>query len=224
MLRCVDTFSEIPALFPRGVFELAPWRAYAQAHFGSGASLFEDDMNDCLKTGSYTYERDFLPVLQAVWNHPRLEEMHQSFLAAAKGLSERLAQKFGGGLDADLFLYVGLCNGAGWATKLNGRDAVLLGMEKILELGWVSLADMQGLIYHELGHIYHGQHGCFCQKVGEGPSGLCGSCLLKAPPCISSRSWWETRSFTSRTKTAGRPGAAPILLRSRRTLTRTCLP
>lgn len=31
MLRCVDTFSEIPALFPRGVFELAAWRAYAQA-------------------------------------------------------------------------------------------------------------------------------------------------------------------------------------------------
>lgn len=40
MLRCVDTFSEIPALFPRGVFELAAWRAYAQARFGSGASLF----------------------------------------------------------------------------------------------------------------------------------------------------------------------------------------
>lgn len=147
MLRCVDTFSEIPALFPRGVFELAAWRAYAQAHFGSGASLFEDDMNDCLKTGNYTYERDFLPVLQAVWNHPRLEEMHQSFLAAAKGLSERLVQRFGGGLDADLVLYVGLCNGA----------------------GWVSLGDMQGLIYHELGHIYHSQHGCFRQKVGEGP-------------------------------------------------------
>lgn len=130
MLRCVDTFSEIPALFPRGVFELAAWRAYAQARFGSGASLFEDDMNDCLLTGNYTYERDFLPVLQAVWNHPRLEEMHQSFLAAAKGLSERLVQRFGGGLDVDLFLYVGLCNGAGWAATLNGRDAVLLGMEK----------------------------------------------------------------------------------------------
>ncbi len=168
MLRCVDTFSEIPSLFPKGVFELAAWRAYAQTHFGKDASLFEDDMNDCLQTGSYTYEKDYLPVLQAVWNHPRLEEMHQSFLAATEGLSERLAQRFGG-LDADLVLYVGLCNGAGWATALNGRDAVLLGMEKILELGWVSLGDMQGLIYHELGHIYHSQHGCFRQKVEEGP-------------------------------------------------------
>ena len=36
----LQSLSEIPALFPRGVFELAAWRAYAQARFGSGASLF----------------------------------------------------------------------------------------------------------------------------------------------------------------------------------------
>lgn len=169
MIRCVDTFSEIPTIYPNGVFDLARWRAYAQNHFGENISLFEDDMNECLATGSYTFERDYLPVLQAVWQHPWLEEMHQSFLAVVKGLSERLAQKFGNDLDVALVLYVGLCNGAGWVTTLNGRDVVLLGIEKILELGWVSLGDMQGLIYHELGHIYHSQHGCLCRSVGEGP-------------------------------------------------------
>lgn len=126
--------------------------------------------------------------------------MHQSFLAVVKGLSERLAQKFGNDLDVDLFLYVGLCNGAGWVTTLNGRDVVLLGIEKILELGWVSLGDMQGLIYHELGHIYHSQHGCFCPSVGKARSSLCGSCLPKASLCVLSRNWWETSNFTSRTK------------------------
>ena len=146
MIRCVDTFSEIPTIYPNGVFDLARWRAYAQNHFGENISLFEDDMNECLATGSYTFERDYLPVLQAVWQHPWLEEMHQSFLAVVKGLSERLAQKFGNDLDVALVLYVGLCNGAGWVTTLNGRDVVLLGIEKILELGWVSLGDMQGLI------------------------------------------------------------------------------
>ncbi len=132
MIRCVDTFSEIPTIYPNGVFDLARWRAYAQNHFGENISLFEDDMNECLATGSYTFERDYLPVLQAVWQHPWLEEMHQSFLAVVKGLSERLAQKFGNDLDVDLFLYVGLCNGAGWVTTLNSRDVVLLGIEKIL--------------------------------------------------------------------------------------------
>ncbi|HJB38649.1 MAG TPA: hypothetical protein H9942_11395 [Candidatus Acutalibacter ornithocaccae] len=101
MIRCVDTFSEIPTIYPNGVFDLARWRAYAQNHFGENISLFEDDMNECLATGSYTFERDYLPVLQAVWQHPWLEEMHQSFLAVVKGLSERLAQKFGNDLDVE---------------------------------------------------------------------------------------------------------------------------
>lgn len=101
MIRCVDTFSEIPTIYPNGVFDLARWRSYAQNHFGENISLFEDDMNECLATGSYTFERDYLPVLQAVWQHPWLEEMHQSFLAVVKGLSERLAQKFGNDLDVE---------------------------------------------------------------------------------------------------------------------------
>ena len=101
MIRCVDTFSEIPTIYPNGVFDLARWRAYAQNHFGENISLFEDDMNECLATGSYTFERDYLPVLQAVWQHPWLEEMHQSFLAVVKGLSERLTQKFGNDLDVE---------------------------------------------------------------------------------------------------------------------------
>ncbi len=101
MIRCVDTFSEIPTIYPNGVFDLARWRAYAQNHFGENISLFEDDMNECLATGSYTFERDYLPVLQAVWQHPWLEEMHQSFLAVVKGLSEGLTQKFGNDLDVE---------------------------------------------------------------------------------------------------------------------------
>ena len=48
MIRCVDTFSEIPTIYPNGVFDLARWRAYAQNHFGENISLFEDDMNECL--------------------------------------------------------------------------------------------------------------------------------------------------------------------------------
>lgn len=101
MIRCVDTFSEIPTIYPNGVFDLARWRAYAQNHFGENISLFEDDMNECLATGSYTFERDYLPVLQSVWQHPWLEEMHQSFLAVVKGLSEGLTQKFGNDLDVE---------------------------------------------------------------------------------------------------------------------------
>ncbi|MFC3745570.1 hypothetical protein [Paenibacillus sp. GCM10012306] len=37
--------------------------------------------------------------------------------------------------------------------KINERSVVLLGVEKILELGWDAPEDLAALLYHELGHI-----------------------------------------------------------------------
>ena len=177
-------------------------------------------MNDCLQTGSYTYEKDYLPVLQAVWNHPRLEEMHQSFLAATEGAFGALGSKVrrpGRGPGA----LCGACaTGRGWATALNGRDAVLLGMEKILELGWVSLGDIQGLIYHELGHIYHSQHGCFRQKVEEGPQRFVWQLFAEGVAMCFEQELVGDDQFYQQDKNGWRAGAAAILLRSRRTFDR----
>ena len=49
-------------------------------------------------------------------------------------------------------------------TNINGRDVILLGVEKILELNWFDEVSMCGLIYHELGHVYHTQYGDFEQQ------------------------------------------------------------
>ena len=71
---------------------------------------------------------------------------------------------FGHELEIDIVLYVGLCNGAGWVTNINGRDVILLGIEKILELNWYDEDSMRGLIYHELGHVYQMQYGVLEQE------------------------------------------------------------
>lgn len=65
----------------------------------------------------------------------------------------------------DIILYLGLCNGAGWATALDGRNAILLGIEKIIELDWQNEADMQALIFHEIGHIWHKTYGVLYPKT-----------------------------------------------------------
>ena len=57
----------------------------------------------------------------------------------------------------EIVLYLGLCNAAGWVTTMNGKDVVMLGVEKILELNWHELDALYGLVYHELGHIYQKQ-------------------------------------------------------------------
>ena len=65
-------------------------------------------------------------------------------------------------MDLDIILYLGLCNGAGWATSLHNKNVVLLGIEKIIELDWCNEEDMFALIAHEIGHIWHKtKGGCF---------------------------------------------------------------
>ncbi len=104
----------------------------------------------------YDYERELLPVLNnAVRNPDKLQKMHDSFVNALDGLEERIREQLHTELDADIVLYLGLCNGAGWAETIGGKPVVLLGIEKIIELDWTGYADMVGLIYHELGHLWH---------------------------------------------------------------------
>ena len=73
--------------------------------------------------------------------------------------TKKLTKVFGKSADADIVLYIGLCNGAGWVTKIQERTTVLLGIEKIIELDWCGKDDMIGLMIHELGHVYQSQYG-----------------------------------------------------------------
>ncbi len=52
-------------------------------------------------------------------------------------------------------IYVGIGCGAGWATQYQGCPACLLGLEKIVELGWGSEEQLRELVAHEIGHLVH---------------------------------------------------------------------
>lgn len=52
-------------------------------------------------------------------------------------------------------VYVGIGCGAGWATTYNGNLAVLMGLENIVDCRWFQKKSIRGLIYHEIGHLYH---------------------------------------------------------------------
>ena len=78
-----------------------------------------------------------------------------------------------------LFSIWGLCNGAGWATSLDGRDAVLLGIEKIIELNWQDESAMQALIFHEIGHIWHKTYGNLYPEARSEGEKITGSALYQ---------------------------------------------
>ena len=140
MIKIIDTFAQINNLFEDGKFILDKWKEYMNSIYDNTANLVIDDMKECFGNGDYVYEKDILPIITAVYKHADLEILHSSFCKVTEGLNKKVNDCFGNEVDIDIVLYVGLCNGAGWVTNINGRDVILLGVEKILELNWVDEA------------------------------------------------------------------------------------
>lgn len=135
-------------------FEIKSWIKYARS---ISSALPEKCIND---SSAYTFNDDVLPVVSNALNDEyRLKKLSDLFDALTNELKDRLCILFEVVPDVSVILYLGLSNGAGWATELDGKDAVLLGAEKILELKWDTEDQMRALIYHEIGHIWHKYEG-----------------------------------------------------------------
>ena len=150
MLHFIDTFSNMRTCFPEGKFSLPDWQRYAAEIAGE----LPEKVAKC--AAGYSYESNVLPVVQGVYeNWPLLEVAHASFQSAAARIILQYPKFFQTDLDVTTVFYLGLCCGAGWATSLGGKPAVLLGAEKILELKWHDPDRMYALIAHEIGHLWH---------------------------------------------------------------------
>ena len=170
MIRIIDTYAENNHLFDDGKFSIDKWKNYINQIYSNSAELFLSDMKECLDNGKYTYENDILPILNDVYENPKLDTLHKSFKKVVNQLNQKVLDTFGKELNVDIVLYMGLCNGAGWVTNINGVDTVLLGVEKIIELDWCDINAMYGLIYHELGHVYQKQYGTLERSFSDSKS------------------------------------------------------
>lgn len=151
-MRVIDSFPQMGRAFERGEFSIAAWRRYAAEISPELPEKLEAD------AAEYDFAGAVLPVLQQFYEKSEQAALaHASFRKLVGGLSEKFCSVLGSAPEADVILCLGLCNGAGWATSLGGRPVVLLGIEKIVELGWCGEADMAALLYHELGHLWHFQ-------------------------------------------------------------------
>lgn len=154
-MRIVDTFDRIPVCFPAGVFSLEAWKQYAASISPVLTQMCLEDMQ------GYDFEGMVAPVLtHYAANTAKAKQAHEAFLRHIHGLDARLCDALGQPVEATVVFYLGLCCGAGWATELDGQPAVLLGVEKIVELDWCDKMSMAALIDHELGHLWHFQQRC----------------------------------------------------------------
>ena len=164
-MRIINTSEEILSSFEEGHFEIEKWNNYIDRMVPGARKLCTDDMQECIDNG-YLWQKDYLPVLDNVFLHNEARNKTiKEYDAITDSLEERILKVFNKAVEADIILYLGLCNGAGWATKIVNRQVVLLGIEKIMELNWYDKDSMTALIFHELGHIYHQQYGLWNDKV-----------------------------------------------------------
>ena len=146
-IQCIDDHVKCP-------FELQPWIEYAR-------SISPGLPEKCIVDSSlYAFDDEVLPVVShALEDRDRMKHLSSLFDLLTHELKDRLHVLFEHLPDISIILYVGLCNGAGWATELDSKDTVLLGAEKILELKWDTEEQMRALIFHEIGHIWHKYEG-----------------------------------------------------------------
>lgn len=159
-MKIINACADIDSFFPDGKFTLATWRTYADSFSAELASKCIDDIAD------YDFEQDVLPVVQtALDNREKRRAVSHTFAAVTRKLSDRIRLLYDSEPELDIVLYLGLCNAAGWATTLDGNRAVLLGFEKLIELNWCDENALIGLLYHEIGHIWHADMGGKCPEM-----------------------------------------------------------
>ena len=158
-MRITDTSDKLLSSFDNGIFDDKKWGTYIDKSVPGARKICEMDKQECIEAG-FSWEKDFLPVLNAVYtDEESRNKAIKSFHVVTDHLNEKIIEKFGRTVDTNLVLYLGLCNGAGWVTRINNEPTVLLGIEKIIELKWYDADSMNGLIIHELGHVYQDQYG-----------------------------------------------------------------
>jgi hypothetical protein len=113
-------------------FSLPLWEEYA---WKISPELPQKIIED---SSSYNFNRDILPVLlRSINDREKLDEANCSLEAATEMLNIRFAEIFGMEIQVDIILYLGLCNGAGWATTLDAGKRFCSASKKSWSLNGV---------------------------------------------------------------------------------------
>ena len=132
--------------------QIAAWQEYYAQHAPDFPERLYADYAD-VDGGWMSIARE------RVWPHlgERIERMclaNDSIRAVHSGICERALRTLGFRDPLAIVSYVGLGNGAGWATSWEGAPAVLLGLENIAELNWHLQPQVRKLMAHEIGHLF----------------------------------------------------------------------
>jgi len=154
VLRILDTFHAAESFLLQCCDEtatnaLAAWERYA-AHYP------ELQRKCCENQGEQWREIFVAYVLPRLCeDRDKMRQAHENLLDILPPLMERCTGLFETKDTINMVIYVGLGNGAGWATEYEGSPAILFGLENIAALNWDDKLSLQYLAAHELCHLVH---------------------------------------------------------------------
>jgi len=153
-MNIIDTMSRIETMisdYKGDVEQIRPlWKSYIET-LPEVERICEEDVAE------YDTQDVFPPVIHRALTCDAnlVREAHRNFLAVVDVIKEPFSKICPKDSAIDLYFYMGLANGAGWATTLNDRGAILICCAMVAKLKWHSYDQMLGLISHELAHEAH---------------------------------------------------------------------
>ena len=85
----------------------------------------------------------------------RLRRLRQNLLRRLPGAWAKTRRVLNVDFEVQFVIYVGLGCGAGWATHLGGKPAVLFGLENAAEMSSGRRGEWPGSVSHEVAHLVH---------------------------------------------------------------------
>lgn len=82
-------------------------------------------------------------------------EAYENLLRVLKDIEGRVTKVFHVEIDINIVLYSSLGHAAGWVDEYEGKRAIIFGIDKIAELRWQTIEQLDSLVCHELSHVVH---------------------------------------------------------------------
>lgn len=106
------------------MFSISEWKECINDLVDSDENIFISDMNEMINLDHYSFDKEFLPIPNnALRNEDKINDLVKIFYDVTL---EKLYNDFGKSVDLTIVLYLGLCNGAGWAVSLSNKQYILL--------------------------------------------------------------------------------------------------
>ncbi|MGC2288903.1 MAG: hypothetical protein WA688_03490 [Thermoplasmata archaeon] len=87
----------------------------------------------------------------------RFRRLHANLRRQLPGAWRRTRKALKVDFEVQFVIYVGLGCGAGWATRLGGKPAVLFGIENAAEMTTGRRGEWPGALSHEVAHLVHNE-------------------------------------------------------------------